>query len=452
MRFQSLIASLLLTLALDNPARGDQTQNAKTGNSPPPDTISELLALDPSLYQTNIYVAGYFFARDGGGGYFKGFPEPPAATNYGTILRPANATGRWERVMGDSVSPLWFGAMGDGVTDVTDRLQSMYEAFGAKKMTFIFPPSKRTNDGWVTSGNRLTNKTSYILAGNRSRIFHKFNATNIIYAPITNSDAILIQDDCHDSSVKGFDFVAIGSWPNGDALNTGPNVFIWVNQSSRCEVSDCSFTSGTHTGIWFSGLFFTLDNNSFTNCGFSSGLGYYNNLISGGKYDNLTSPHKRGPNHARITHNKFVGGTFKKSGFVSGANDFYFGDNTAFGITLTGRAATQPAFLFYVGDVGFTDDSTNTLFQTNWTGTIENNRIAGTFPHGIEIRSNGNEGNMSTHGNPHKNTNYVSRLVIQNNTISGGTRSGIRIRPPQTSDTIRDNLTDAGSSVIIEGN
>jgi hypothetical protein len=438
MRLRHLIIALVLLLvsSAHSPVKGATT----------PNTIAELLSLDPALYPNPLYCAGYYAAGDGGGGFFKGTTSTSEATNYGTVFAPVGSTGRWIRRYSGAVSPLWFGAMDDGTTDHTTRLQSMVNTAELGQRLIEFPPS---TNGWVTSGLRVTNHVGLTFTGNRSKILHKFDHSRVIYAPLTNSYAILIQDDCDYSSVTGFDFVATGPWPNGDASNSGGNVFITVGQSSYCEVSGNTFKSGTHMGVTFAGLYFVLDNNDFIDCGFNSGLGYYDNLVTDGEFDNLHSTFKRGANHARVTRNHFHGGTYKKFGLISGANDFFFANNTATGIALTGAAAKLPAFMFYVGDVGFTDDSTNTVFQTNWTGTIENNRISGTFLHGIEVRSFGNEANMLSHGNPFKNTNYVSRLVIQNNTIDGGIRSGMLIRPPQKLDVIRNNLTESGSPVSI---
>ena len=85
-----------------------------------------LRALDATVYPEGYVanVGGYFTVGDGGGGQFQYIPSSSTSDNDGTVLSPANGTGRWFRLYSGAVNVKWFGAVGDGSTDDYQAIQN----------------------------------------------------------------------------------------------------------------------------------------------------------------------------------------------------------------------------------------------------------------------------------------------------------------------------------------
>lgn len=107
------------------------------------DTIAALRAANPNDIHTNVFVAGYRSANDGGQGNWSWIAGDTTGTNYGTIMTSVHAsapTGRWKRQVVGSISAEAFGATGDGSTDDSAYLTNAVVI--ARGMTLTFGNAK----------------------------------------------------------------------------------------------------------------------------------------------------------------------------------------------------------------------------------------------------------------------------------------------------------------------
>lgn len=97
------------------------------------ENYAALRVIDASVFTQGYvaWVSGYAATNDGGGGNFAYDAVSVAADNDGTILAPANGIGRWLRIYNGPVSPEWFGATGDGVTDDSAAIIAAYTLLAA---------------------------------------------------------------------------------------------------------------------------------------------------------------------------------------------------------------------------------------------------------------------------------------------------------------------------------
>lgn len=86
------------------------------------------LATTPAVVNEVVSVLGYYTAGDGGGGNFYWDASSTQSPNGGTIISNGSATGRWKRLYDTVLSPLWFGARGNGTTDDTTSLVNTFRA------------------------------------------------------------------------------------------------------------------------------------------------------------------------------------------------------------------------------------------------------------------------------------------------------------------------------------
>ena len=87
--------------------------------------IAGLRAFAPLTNQATISVLSYNTPGDSGGGNFHWDPTSTLSDNNGTIIAPTNtAIGRWIKDYSGAIDIRWFGAIGDGITNDTNAIQS----------------------------------------------------------------------------------------------------------------------------------------------------------------------------------------------------------------------------------------------------------------------------------------------------------------------------------------
>jgi hypothetical protein len=86
------------------------------------ENIAALKALTAGQYDL-VYVEGYYTPGDGGGGWFDWDADSTATMDNGVVIQVnAGGDGRYNRIVDGNVSPLWFGAKGDGTTDASSAM------------------------------------------------------------------------------------------------------------------------------------------------------------------------------------------------------------------------------------------------------------------------------------------------------------------------------------------
>lgn len=85
-----------------------------------------------------IRTAGYYQPNDGGGGMFYWDDTATVADNGGSIIKPTSVSGagRWKKIFYRSMTPLDFGAKGDGVTDDWAAFVACYNALPRTQIAF----------------------------------------------------------------------------------------------------------------------------------------------------------------------------------------------------------------------------------------------------------------------------------------------------------------------------
>ncbi|MFT7581326.1 MAG: hypothetical protein ACI9MR_003001, partial [Myxococcota bacterium] len=103
-------------------------------------TMAALRQLAPGAADV-VLLEGFFAPGDGGGGAFSWVTSLTAADDGGVVIAPdsAGATGRWRRQWHDHLNVNWWGAFGDGQTDVTAVLNTVIEYAKPLSATVYFP-------------------------------------------------------------------------------------------------------------------------------------------------------------------------------------------------------------------------------------------------------------------------------------------------------------------------
>jgi hypothetical protein len=100
--------------------------------------IAALKAL--TVTNIRVYVAGYNFAADGGGGMFSGDTASVATADDGLVIAPNAGAGRWLRIFdGQNINVKWYGVNGDGATESSTKLNAAMAAAIAVKGGMYFP-------------------------------------------------------------------------------------------------------------------------------------------------------------------------------------------------------------------------------------------------------------------------------------------------------------------------
>lgn len=205
---RTLIFSLLV-LATHFTALGQVGRFVSTVN-----TLADLAALNPATIYTNVFVAGYSTANDGGQGDFTYVSSATTTTNRGTVIKPTGGTGRWLRQYSGDLNVLWFGAKGDGSTDDTAAIQNAIDtanSLGGGKV--FFPAKDPTSNGYIVASN-ITQKNNVIISGESdtgsSITFTANNPSGDIYWNLTG---------CNTGGIENMRFrIHSGTTPAGDTI------------------------------------------------------------------------------------------------------------------------------------------------------------------------------------------------------------------------------------------
>jgi len=100
-------------------------------------TINDLQVYPTPEAGKVYHVLGYHSINDGGGGEFYWDSTSSEAPDNGTIFT-GSISGRWKRVVYDTISLKWFGAMGNGTNDDHMAIQSCIDCGKAKSKKIVF--------------------------------------------------------------------------------------------------------------------------------------------------------------------------------------------------------------------------------------------------------------------------------------------------------------------------
>lgn len=139
-------------------------------------TLADLIAENPNNQMTNVWVASYATANDGGGGIWTWVRGDTTAADGGTAVEsthPLAPVGRYIRQFEGAANPLWFGATPNDATDDTVALQAtlnrgrgMFVPDGVFFATTIMPPSGSHIFGWSTNAviKKLNGSTEHLIS------------------------------------------------------------------------------------------------------------------------------------------------------------------------------------------------------------------------------------------------------------------------------------------------
>lgn len=263
------------------------------------DTIADLTALTKATLTNGdeFYVSGYYAQGDQGGGTFYWDSSSTDTENGGTIIESdEGSTGRWLRIVDDTLTVKMFGAKGDGVTDDTTTIQAAIDTtIDGAELLFTIP-----NLTYLVGQLIFYHSGSYKCEALNGR----FDSFRYISSNYASADAAFVLD--------GED----ARW--GDSVGYSPSfknfVFWRTTQSGPCfgmraikfgTFKDCTFQGGTesldiNSGSGFSGY------NTFTACRFNSGVNNPSWAHIGANLD------ARGT--AGVNENYFTNCTFQESG------------------------------------------------------------------------------------------------------------------------------------------
>lgn len=231
--------------------------------------IAAMTALDvTALASDYLWVAGYYAAADGGGGWFQYVSGSSDTADGGVTFAPDTGSGRWKRIERDRIVVEMFGAKGDGSTDDSARVIAATSyvdqtlvggTLGFLNASYVFDANKWELNGvrGVTfegqGGDAVENGTLITLKNNASdtellRITSCLNLTfrNIRFA-IDESTAtaaayivVLDADDLPALSNNNIQFDHCNFNPEGTGALTAN---VWVYDSVHIGFKQCTFSN-----------------------------------------------------------------------------------------------------------------------------------------------------------------------------------------------------------------
>lgn len=217
--------------------------------------LNALRALPAGQQNSAVFVLGHTTEGDGGAGYFIWDAASSEADNGGTIIRPDHVSegspGRWLRHYTGAVSVMWFGAVGDGVTDDSAAFEaaaSYAQAAGGSAAEITIP-----SGSYVLDAVTLTGSKPFVIRGEGLPILmHKAGA----------SDAMLTFGTGTTVDVFGivFDGNAASQPEERDLLRFS------AGGVTQARIHGCQFREASGRGIGGVCHRLFVTDNVFTNC------------------------------------------------------------------------------------------------------------------------------------------------------------------------------------------
>ncbi|AZD14984.1 glycosyl hydrolase family 28-related protein [Pseudomonas chlororaphis] len=263
---RQLLSLLAATSALlmSSPARSTPTayknDNLKDANFAK--NIGTLKTLDPTPARS-IFVIDHTLSGDGGGGHFFWDTQSTDNADDALVIKSnLSSTGRWHRQLQTKnlINVRWFGAVGNGITDDTESIDSALNSLDKAGGTLYFPDgnyliSKTVHlnkDNITLRGNGASRTTltldkdstaEYAIYSDRSSSYkiseltvdvNQKNRANILGDNRRSCGIVLY--NCNDSSIHN----CTVKNTIGDTKNYSGVAFAIAGRSSRSTISDCS--------------------------------------------------------------------------------------------------------------------------------------------------------------------------------------------------------------------
>lgn len=160
------------------------------------DSAAGLAALDTSVWKKAMTL-GYYTPGDGGGNFFYWVADK-TGVNGGSKIDSAGA-GSWTNILINRINVRQWGAVGDGVTDDTTRIQAAVNAAGDDYEVY-FPPGNYRITGRIDIPNRSTTWVGSRSAkgaglGTDVSVGSQFSTSQITFAPSVGGTFLVSEFD-----------------------------------------------------------------------------------------------------------------------------------------------------------------------------------------------------------------------------------------------------------------
>ena len=231
--------------------------------------VTDLSATKPTTSKI-VYVKGYTSEFDGAEGLFKWNSGSNSSNNFGTVLEPvsADSTGRWERIIVDSINPKWFGAKGDNSTDDTIAI---YNSLTAANNTY---PLRFPQGTYLTDKQEIYSNT--IIYGENATIKLNSSVDTSLFSISGRNDLLLsgltIDGNSSTSASPVIDILDSSNVIiEKSKIINGSGIGIRANNTTYFKLIGSNVTDNGTIGVVLSGNTSTLSkynlltNNIFTN-------------------------------------------------------------------------------------------------------------------------------------------------------------------------------------------
>jgi hypothetical protein len=209
------------------------------------DNIAALKLLSAAKENQSINLLGYYNPGDGGGGLFYWDSASTDADNNATVIQVSGiTTGRWKRLIADSIHFKWFGAVGDGLADDSVFVQNAIDyasannikITGSDKDVYLCSFNLKSNLHIDSIGTfrKVDGLNHFNALGSGNTVRSNVRIENVIfdYYGYTNNRIATIENAIDNVHIDNCRFLNIG---------TGSNLI--QIRSSGPGIKNCSFTN-----------------------------------------------------------------------------------------------------------------------------------------------------------------------------------------------------------------